>query len=856
MMRNLLACIMLMIAGTVLAQEGKLPYSFLQKNKTRNSNDSVTLSLAVKNNFQKHKIRILKSYANILLTKLAVKDLDELLKDSTVIFINEQIIPKEELTTGATDFTLNKINRAHNTFPQFNGNSLNASVKERLFDTSDIDLKGRVFKTGLENTFITAHASLMATTIAGAGNSSSFALGTAWKSMVSSSSFLNLLPDADSVMQLHSISLQNHSYGTAIENFYGNEAFGYDRQMNNLPTLLHVFSSGNSGNITNTAGPYSGVQASANLTGNFKQAKNIITVGSVDSAGQLMPLSSKGPAYDGRIKPELTAYGEDGSSGAAALVSGAALLIQDAWKRNHAGLLPSSSLVKAILLNSADDVGNPGPDYASGYGSLNAFKAIITVTENRFIENSVTPGQIKSFALSVPSGISKLKITLCWNDPAASPNASKALVNDLDMLLKLPSTGENWLPWALSSKENSDSLQAPAQRKTDTLNNVEQITIDNPVAGNYSIEIKASTITTASQNFSIAYQFDTASVFYWTYPTSTDPLLAGNTHWLRWETTIAGTAQIEYATNGNNWRTAGMVTDLSKKYFKWTLPDTTTTAVLRMKISSGGIIVSDTFTINPPLTMQVGFNCTDSFLVYWNALQVNNYRLYEAGSQYLQPFDETPDTSVILSRQQHQSLYYAVAPLINGKEGFRSATINYKAQGVECYLQSFFLQMQNGRTALFAAELGSLYHVAEVSLEKFNGIGYSAIARIANPATTSFSFSDTALRQGVNVYRISIRLQNGTTIYSNVETVYYTEPGHPVVLYPNPVRQNTMLNIITNESGRYILQMIDDNGRMVLQQQLNSTLTTINSGFFAKGLYVIRIVDSKGKSSSQKLVIY
>ena len=57
-------------------------------------------------------------------------------------------------------------------------------------------------------------------------------------------------------------------------------------------------------------------------------AKNILTVGATDSFSIVAALSSKGPAHDGRVKPELVAFGEDGSSGAAALVSGTSLLLQ------------------------------------------------------------------------------------------------------------------------------------------------------------------------------------------------------------------------------------------------------------------------------------------------------------------------------------------------------------------------------------------------------------------------------------------------------------------------------------------------------------------------------------------------
>ena len=48
--------------------------------------------------------------------------------------------------------------------------------------------------------------------------------------------------------------------------------------------------------------------------------------------------------------------------------------LQDAYKKTY-GTLPPSDLVKAVLINSADDAGNKGIDYSSGFGSVNAYKA-------------------------------------------------------------------------------------------------------------------------------------------------------------------------------------------------------------------------------------------------------------------------------------------------------------------------------------------------------------------------------------------------------------------------------------------------------------------------------------------------
>jgi hypothetical protein len=142
--------------------------------------------------------------------------------------------------------------------------------------------------------------------------------------------------------------------------------------------LLHIFSSGNSGTLASTTGAYAGITGFANLTGSFKMAKNILTVGATDSFSIVAPQSSKGPAFDGRVKPELVAFGIDGSSGAAALVSGVSLTLQQQYKQLNR-VLPANALIKAVLLNSADDCGNKEVDYSNGFGSLNALNAVNTL---------------------------------------------------------------------------------------------------------------------------------------------------------------------------------------------------------------------------------------------------------------------------------------------------------------------------------------------------------------------------------------------------------------------------------------------------------------------------------------------
>jgi hypothetical protein len=363
---------------------------------------------------QQPSVRIIQEYAGgLLVVSARGTQIDSLvLTQPFVRFVDVPRQPREELAIAAFDNSLNTINMVHNQFPQLKGNNLVVSVKENKPDTTDIDLKGRYISTPLSSALISSHASYMCTIIAGGENSYYTGGGVVPASSIISSNFASLLPDTDNDYKQHGVSVQNHSYGTGIENYYGADAAAYDASIINNPGLVHVFSSGNSGNLTST-GPYAGINNMANLTGSFKMGKNLIIVGATDSFGTVAQLSSRGPAYDGRIKPELVAFGEDGSSGAAAHTSGTVLLLQQHYKEKHSNNLPPASLIKAVLLNSADDRGTAGPDYLSGYGSLNAWKAMQALVNEQHMAGAVAQGGMQTFSLPVPANTRQLKITLC-----------------------------------------------------------------------------------------------------------------------------------------------------------------------------------------------------------------------------------------------------------------------------------------------------------------------------------------------------------------------------------------------------------------------------------------------------------
>ncbi len=791
----------------------------------------------------------LEEYPSINALRLELDNLEclnLLIKCPFVLYVNALSIPrKAESRVRNSNFNVNQINLAHHYFPDLDGQGISISIKEPRYDTSDLDLKGRSIISNLEGTFISSHATDMATLIGGGGNSFVSGKGVSFASLLTSSDFNQVFPDPLSSYQQLGVTIQNHSYGTEIENFYGLLAKAYDASVQENPTLLHVFSAGNQGLATDSIGAYAGIAGFANLTGNYKLAKNILTVGFLNEEYEMDSTSSKGPAFDGRVKPELSAYSLDGASNAAALTSGVATLLQQSY-RNINNKLPSSALLKAVLLNSAEDIGFPGPDFNSGFGNLNAFRAISGIEEERHFEGLLSSNEMLNYDLVVPPNTSELKITLVWNDPDASINSTKALVNDLDMQLQNQSSSMVWQPWVLSSFPHSDSLNLPAQRKADHLNNIEQISLANPISGNYQISINAANLVDGPQPFFIAYQLEEKENFEWTAPTRSDnvPQDGESLTAFRWATSFEGlTGELEYSLDeGNSWQLIKDQVDLSVGYLFWEAPAIWSTAIARMTIG-GQVFPTDTFSISRPLLLKVGFNCKDSVYFSWPAVsEIEAYTFYSMGEKYLKPIIETKDTFLVIQKSSYSEKHFAVAPQFKTQQNaIKSLTLNYENQAIACYLLSFLASVIPEEGVNLALELGTTYEVEELSFEKWsNGIFQTIESNII--FQKRYEYLDPNPSEGLNIYRAKILLSNGKTIFSPADTVYFLQE-RAFLVFPNPLLAGEELNIYTQpfEGESLQFQVFTTNGQLVYTSILETEFSPIFLPPLSKGLYFYTI---------------
>jgi len=261
-------------------------------------------------------------------------------------------------------------------------------------------------------------------------------------------------------------------------------------------------------------------------------AKNHITVGALNSNDDSMTgFSSWGPTDDGRLKPDISAPGcqSDGDGGVTSAGASSdsayvtycgtsmaspttcgvlALVIQD-FRAHFGGPDPLNSTLKAFLAHTALDLGNVGPDYLYGYGRIRGKDAVDFMRLGRWLEDTLDEtGEAVRWTVSVAPATPELRLTLAWDDAPGQPNVFGSLVNDLELIVLDPLGGRHHV-WTL----DPGNPAAPAVRnQPDHVNNIEQVLVDTPMAGTWSIEVRAQDLPVGPQGFSLASSHDLVDV--------------------------------------------------------------------------------------------------------------------------------------------------------------------------------------------------------------------------------------------------------------------------------------------------------------------------------------------------------
>ncbi len=476
---------------------------------------------------------------NMLVVEMPLKALLDLAAEDAVMWVEPPLPFMTE--TNDSNSVVTQADSAQTAPYNLDGSGINVLVYDAAYAlASHSDFSGRL--TVRDSSGLGDHATHVSGTIGGDGSGNSNYEGMAPGVTIQSYGFQydgsgtflytnpgDLESDYNQAINTYGVDISNNSIGSNIESNGFNCA--YQGDYGATAALIDEIVGGSLG------APFRIVWANGNERGGSRcdvegygdyysvpppaGAKNQIAVGALNSDNDSMTyFSSWGPTDDGRMKPDISGPGCQsggdggvtscsssggyttmcGTSMASPTVTGClALLLEDFRAQYPAQNDPRNSTLKILLAHNAVDLGNTGPDYQYGFGSIRIVDTIDFMRGGEFEENSVSQGGTVTYQVVVPGGTSELKITMAWDDVAGTPNVNPNLVNDLDLVVMSPSSVRAY-PWTLNPTSPSSSA---VRNQADHTNNIEQVLVDNPEAGTWTVTVQGYSVPDGPQSFSI-----------------------------------------------------------------------------------------------------------------------------------------------------------------------------------------------------------------------------------------------------------------------------------------------------------------------------------------------------------------
>ncbi len=647
-------------------------------------------------------------------------------------------------------------------------------------------------------------------TVGGAGILSDTLAGYAPRARLISQYFNYIVDFAPQYVRDEGMVLTNNSYGAIVNECGYNGLYDlysriWDQQAFDLPELLHVYAAGNSGTLT--CAPYA--TGFKTVLGSYQSAKNVLTVGATQFTGLIAGFSSRGPVIDGRIKPEITTQGaavvstgfgtyftNNGTSMACPAATGGAALLIQRYRQLHSGSNPANALVKNILCNGATDKGNEGPDYTYGFGWMNLDRSLSILENNRFGAASLIAGGFGLRTIAVPAGQAVLKVMLNWNDPAAPMVAYRTLVNDLDLELITP-TGSVLLPRVLDTV--AARVNQVAGTGVDRINNIEQITLYNPPAGNYTIRVRGTSVNTLNQAYFISWDLIPAAPKL-TFPIGGESFRPGQSINIQWDASAAsGGYDLDYSIdNGASWTsiTSGLAADTDQ--FVWITPSITSDQVRVRLISRANNAqqASQSFLlIGLPVASLATVQCETYISMNWTAvIGATDYEVMRLIGSEMQLVAIVPAsvTNYVFSGLSRDSVYWVgVRPRLNGKPGRRSTSVARQPNSGTCVgiisdndlrMEALVSPAASGR--LNTSQVLPASQVISVRIKNLDDVAYTG------PATFTYQINGGSIvSENVNLSNLApgaswvydfVATANLSAVGSYTLQVSVQRPGDPV----------------------------------------------------------------------------
>ncbi|MBL4666835.1 MAG: S8 family serine peptidase, partial [Sneathiella sp.] len=243
---------------------------------------------------------------NTIRFEINIDKLQELYSQSHFYFFEQIDAPGEpENLVGVSDHRSNNLATSYTSGLQYDGTGITVMLQDNSMLDNHIDYTGRY--TDMNSVQSGDHGEHCGGTIAGAGNLNPIYRGMAYGADVlvydwDNNNYQNFVAN---LYTSNDLTITSKSYSNGVNAGYTSLAQLLDQQVRLMPELIHVFSAGNS----NGSGSTPAGSQWFNITGGHKVGKNTMTCANLTENDVISGSSSRGPAEDGRIKPDISAVG-------------------------------------------------------------------------------------------------------------------------------------------------------------------------------------------------------------------------------------------------------------------------------------------------------------------------------------------------------------------------------------------------------------------------------------------------------------------------------------------------------------------------------------------------------------------
>jgi hypothetical protein len=196
----------------------------------------------------------------------------------------------------------------------------------------------------------------------------------------------------------------------------------------------------------------------------------------------------------------------------------------------------------------------------------------------------------------------------------------------------------------------------------------------------------------------------------------------------------------------------------------------------------------------------------------------------------------------------------------NGGVTTQSVPMSIGAYPLPVKLASFEAQAQSVNGQLSWATAQEQNNAGFQVERSFDGTSFEALGFVAGAGSSTkplaYSFTDAGVGRQHNLvyYRLQQRDLSGQVSYSQVRTVAFAQASLApnVTLYPNPVAEQTTLDLTTLPAGTYQVAVVDMTGRVVQTHTLAGGLThSLTVSTLPSGTYVVLISNGTLKFSKR-----